>query len=201
MQTISQNPITQGKHGAYNAVDIAPNPDVYYYAPEDGTITAWGDSGTCGLRLELSGATGRHGFCHNESSLVNVGQKVKRGQKLAKMGWTGYVLPPGPGGRHVHWVIQRNGVYVYPPSLVNESFIKLGSGGNDVVEVLNRGDVVNMYRAMLGRDPSEQEINIYDGKTWKTVVEAFVGSDEFKRRVSGGIDRGKVLDYIQGNLK
>lgn len=127
MQAISENPITQGKHGLYNAVDISPSPDIYYYAPEDGTITAWGDSGTCGLRLELTGASGRHGFCHNELTLVSVGAKVKRGQKLAKMGYTGYTIPSGVRGRHVHWVIQQNGVYVYPPSLVNQSFIKEGA--------------------------------------------------------------------------
>lgn len=127
MQTISQNAITQGIHGAFNAVDISPSPDPFYYAPEDGTITAWGESGTCGLRLELTGATGRHGFCHNEYALVKVGDHVVRGQKLAKMGYTGLTVPDDvPAGTHVHWVIQHNGAYVYPPSLVNQSFIKQG---------------------------------------------------------------------------
>lgn len=129
MQTISQNAITQGQHGQYNAVDIGPYPDPYYYAPENGTITSFGDSGTCGLRLVLEGPTGRHGFCHNESALVKVGDVVKRGQKLAKMGYTGYTQPDDvPQGTHVHWVIYRNGVYVYPPTLINEPFIKLGGG-------------------------------------------------------------------------
>lgn len=125
MQTISQNPITQTKHGLYNAVDIGDEPDPFYYAPEDGLITSWGQSGTCGLRLELQGASGRHGFCHNEYSLVKVGQKVQRGQMLAKMGYTGLTDPDDvPEGTHVHWVIQKNGKYIYPPSLVNESFKK-----------------------------------------------------------------------------
>lgn len=132
MQTISQNPITQTQHGAYNAVDIGPSPDPYYYAPEDGTITGVGDSGTCGYRLGMDGSTGAHGFCHNSEIYVKVGDKVKRGQKLAKMGYTGYTQPDDvPAGTHVHWVINRNGVYVYPPSLVNETFKK---GANDMYD-------------------------------------------------------------------
>lgn len=61
-------------------------------------------------------------------------------------------------------------------------------GGNppQEEEVLNEGDVINLYKSMLGRDPSQDEINIYNGKDWKTVVYAFLGSDEFKNRVARG---------------
>lgn len=131
MQSISQNPITQGKHGAYNAVDIGPSPDPYYYAPEDGIVTLAdsvpGDT-TCGKRLKLKGATGEHGFCHNDTIYVKVGQSVKRGQKLAKMGYTGLTDPDNvPAGTHVHWILNINGLWVYPPSKVNQPFIKLGA--------------------------------------------------------------------------
>ena len=122
MQKPTTNPITQGKHGTYNAVDYSAKPNPVFYAPEAGKITAYGRSGTCGNRLELTGATGRHGFCHLEKPYVKVGQKVVRGQKIGKMGYTGYTIPAGSGGRHLHWVIQRNGVYVYPPSRVDQSF-------------------------------------------------------------------------------
>lgn len=129
MQTISQNPVIQGKHGVYNAVDIGPYPDPDYYAPEDGTVTVVDvvDDDSCGKRLKLRGATGEHGFCHNEAIYVKVGQEVKRGQKLARMGYTGYTEPDNvPAGTHVHWILSKNGQWVYPPSLVNESFIKQG---------------------------------------------------------------------------
>lgn len=131
MQTISKNAITQGQHGQYNAVDIGPSPDPYYYAPEDGIITVVDnvDDDTCGKRLKLKGATGEHGFCHNDTIYVSVGQTVKRGQKLAKMGYTGYTQPDNvPAGTHVHWVLSINGVWVYPLSRVNEIFKKEGEG-------------------------------------------------------------------------
>ena len=151
MQLISTNRTSQGKHGTYNAVDISPDPDPDYYAPEDGTITALGDSGTCGLRLELTGPTGRHGFCHNEKIFVKVGDKVKRGQRLAKMGYTGYTQPDNdPAGTHVHWVINKGGIYVYPPSLVNQSFIKLEGGDVEKDKIIE--DLKHRIDALVKRE-------------------------------------------------
>lgn len=129
MQLPTQNAVSQGKHGAYNAVDFRSVPDVFYYAPEDGTVNAIArNNGDCGYSFNLTGASGQHGFCHNEEVYVTSGQTVKRGQRLAKMGYTGKTIPTGPGGRHLHWTLNRNGAWVYPPDYVNESFNK--QGGN-----------------------------------------------------------------------
>lgn len=49
----------------------------------------------------------------------------------------------------------------------------------------NRGDVINFYLNMLGRNPSEDEINAYLNKPWKEVTEAFWASDEYKNRLNG----------------
>lgn len=127
MQSPTQNAISQVKHGAYNAVDFRSVPDVFYYAPEDGTISTINrNNGDCGYSFKLVGASGQHGFCHNEEVYVTSGQTVKRGQRLAKMGYTGKTDPVGPGGRHLHWILNRGGAWVYPPDYVNESFIKEG---------------------------------------------------------------------------
>lgn len=130
MQAPTKNPISQGKHGTYNAVDYSPRtrylrrwrPTIY--APSDGKITAYGPSGQCGNRLELTSKTKRHGFCHLSKPLVKVGQTVKRGQAIGVMGYTGYTIPDGPNGTHLHWVIYllKTKKYVYPPSLVDQTF-------------------------------------------------------------------------------
>jgi murein DD-endopeptidase MepM/ murein hydrolase activator NlpD len=165
MQTISTNTITQGEHGTYHAVDIGPSPDPYYYAPEDGTITGVGDSGTCGFRLGMDGATGAHGFCHNSEIYVKVGDKVKRGQKLAKMGYTGYTQPDDvPQGTHVHWVINRNGTYVYPPNYINEPFIKGGA------TMPTKQEIKHYFNLLVNRDPRPDEYEFYVGKSWTAVV-------------------------------
>lgn len=189
MQTISQNPITQGKHGQYNAVDISPSPDPDYYAPEDGTITSWGDSGTCGLRLELLGATGRHGFCHNEKTYVSVGQTVKRGQKLARMGYTGYTQPDNvPAGTHVHWVILRNGVYVYPPSLVNQGFIKLGG------DVIGSEDIAPM-RIVMSEVEGWNGRKVHAGDYDKIIADAWVGKP-WEAFITNGWVKQKTHRYM-----
>lgn len=129
MQLPTQNAISQGEHGAFKAVDFRSVPDIYYYAPEDGVIEAVNkNNGDCGYSFNLRGASGVHGFCHNEALYVSNGQEVLRGQKMAKMGYSGKTIPAGPGGRHLHWVYNKGGVWVYPPSQVNETFKKQGDG-------------------------------------------------------------------------
>lgn len=58
--------------------------------------------------------------------------------------------------------------------------------GEDMPELVNRGDVINGYNNEQGRDPSEVEIAIYAGKvTWKQFIEALWGSGERKAYVEG----------------
>lgn len=150
------NRVTQGKHGRYNAVDYSASPDSTIYAPEGGKITAYGASGTCGNRLELTAGSNRHGFCHLERSLVSVGQNVVKGQPIGVMGYTGYTIPEGPAGRHLHWVINRGGVYVYPPSLVNEQ-----GGSDDVFK--SREEVGEAYLMLRGKRGTASEENAWIG--------------------------------------
>lgn len=182
MQLISTNLITQGRHGAYNAVDIGPNPDPYYYAPEDGTVTIVDvvDDDTCGKRLKVKGATGLHGFCHNSEIYVKVGQAVKRGQKLAKMGYTGYTQPDNvPGGTHVHWILYRNGQYVYPPDFVNQPFIKLGATTGEAIVKPTKDEINNAFNLLGVPDSASHPDKNYPyylsqdrGVLWSNVAKA-----------------------------
>lgn len=177
MQTISLNKITQERHGPFAAVDIGRYDkygkitDLDYYAPEDGTITLVDtvDDDTCGKRLKLKGATGEHGFCHNDKIYVKVGQKVKRGQKLAKMGYTGYTEPDDTvAGTHVHWVLNINGIWVYPPSKVSQSFIKLGA-----IVKPTKAEVGNMFNLAGVSDEkvTAKQYAYYMARDWKVLAQ------------------------------
>lgn len=158
MQAISLNPITQGKHGPYNAVDYDNSPDPDSYAPEDGVVTLVdsSDNDSCGKRLKLKGNTGEHGFCHIERFYVTQGQSVKRGQRLFKMGYTGYTEPPGEEGAHAHQVLEIDGVWVYPPSKINQTFIKLEE------ETMTFNQMSNLKRITgLGSKATDAEFNKY----------------------------------------
>ncbi len=165
MQAPTTNRITQAQHGQYNAVDYSAkdasgNWNKTFYAPEAGKITAYGPSGTCGNRLELTAGSNRHGFCHLESALVSVGQNVAKGQAIGVMGYTGYTIPEGVNGTHLHWVINRNGVYVYPPSLVNET-----AQGGQIMDT--EAKVRAQYYTLRGSEGTSAEVKSWVGKSYE----------------------------------
>lgn len=194
MQVPTLNAVTQGEHGQYKAVDYGSSPDSTFYAPEDGRIDSYGDSGTCGNRLVLVSGANRHAFCHLEKPLVSVGQNVKRGQPLGVMGYTGYTIPSGPGGRHLHHVIQVNGTYVYPPSLVNESFIK----GGDMLPEDQRYMSVRMAQQA---EPTASQVS---EQTWANTANAITalwnsfGKTIYDNRVNDG-DITNMLRFAYQN--
>lgn len=114
------NRITQTAHLSSRAVDYSARPDRNIYAPEDMVITENRVAGACGNLLRAKGATGVHTFCHLERETVKVDQRVKKGQVIGIMGYSGTTIPPGLLGRHLHWYIETPQGYVYPPKLINE---------------------------------------------------------------------------------
>lgn len=179
MQAPTLNAITQKQHGDYNAVDYDNDPNPNIYAPEDGTILSYALNGNCGNNLQFNGATGRHGFCHLESTTVKAGDKVKRGQVIGKMGYTGYTEPDNvPAGAHLHWVLYRNGVYVYPPNYINESFI----GGNVSADKATREEVDRQYLLGLGRHADASGFKNFVGKPINYIADAIRKSAEWKAR-------------------
>lgn len=127
MQRPTANAITQAAHLTSQAVDYSWYPDPTIYAPEDGRIESYAYAGDCGNNLKMRHTDHVHSFCHLEKTFVQPGQWVTRGQPIGVMGYTGYTIPTGAGGRHLHHFIRYdNGTYRYPPSIANESFITIG---------------------------------------------------------------------------
>jgi septal ring factor EnvC (AmiA/AmiB activator) len=59
------------------------------------------------------------------SILVNVGQKVTKGQKIGEVGSTG-----NSTGNHVHWEVRKNDVVIDPAPLLDTGFTNYGSAGS-----------------------------------------------------------------------
>lgn len=58
--------------------------------------------------------------------LLTEPREVNEGQPLAPVGYAGYVVPQGPGGRHVHWEIhhQADRLDDYPLRINPEEYLK-----------------------------------------------------------------------------
>jgi len=158
------NRITQTAHLKSRAVDYSARPDRRIYAPEAMTVTEARPAGQCGNLLRAKGKTGTHSFCHLASYKVRVGQRVSEGQVIGIMGYSGYTIPSGPAGRHLHWYIMTSKGYVYPPTLY-----KTSSKG-EIMDTNNK--VQSMYYLLRGKKATTGEVAGHRGKTYQSFAES-----------------------------
>jgi len=103
------NPFT-GLSQMHEAVDISNRVGTVVLAPADGIVSDTGTDHVNGKILVLSHGFGmitRYG--HLNKILVRVGQKVKRGDKVAEIGMTGRTTGP-----HLHYEVRLNGIPTNP---------------------------------------------------------------------------------------
>lgn len=89
----------------HEGIDIANDPGVPVVAAADGTVMFTGWKGAYGKLVEID-----HGFGyitkygHNSALLVNVGDRVKKGEEIARLGNTGRSTGP-----HLHFAVLKEG--------------------------------------------------------------------------------------------
>lgn len=96
---------SQGIHG-YNAIDIADKVGTPIYAAAAGVVLSSIDNngwnGGYGNFIIITHPNGAKTlYAHNSKNLVRVGEKVEKGQEIAKMGATGKAT-----GSHIHFEIR-----------------------------------------------------------------------------------------------
>ncbi|MGK7295817.1 MAG: peptidoglycan DD-metalloendopeptidase family protein [Candidatus Wenzhouxiangella sp. M2_3B_020] len=99
-----------GTAAFHAAIDIAAPSGTPVFAARSGVVTYAGWSGGYGklVRIRHEGG-GETWYAHNRDLLVAVGERVRRGQPVARVGSTG--LSTGP---HVHFEIRERGRAVNP---------------------------------------------------------------------------------------
>lgn len=105
-----------GDRKMHEGMDIASRPGTPIRAPADGVVIFAGVEGAYGKTVVVDhgyGVTTRYG--HASEIWVRVGQRVRRGQRLAAVGNTG--LSSGP---HLHYEVRVNGVAVNPRNYLLE---------------------------------------------------------------------------------
>ncbi len=103
------NPFT-GLTQMHEGLDISNRLGTPVVAPADGIVTDMGNDNAYGKIVLVShgfGTTSR--FCHLSKVYVKVGQRVKRGDKVAEVGMTGKTTGP-----HLHYEVRLNGIPANP---------------------------------------------------------------------------------------
>ena len=100
----------ENKYKFHTGVDIAALPRTPIVASADGFVSFSGTKSGYGYVIILKHKYGyKTVYGHNAKNLVRIGQKVKKGQKIAWLGRTGRAT-----GYHVHFEVRINGIAVDP---------------------------------------------------------------------------------------
>jgi len=103
-----------GKQDFHKGLDFAGKKGSEVITVGDGVVSWAGKRSGYGNLIEINHGNGystRYG--HNQKHLVNVGDKVKKGQQIALMGSTGRSTGP-----HVHFELLQNGKIVNPSKYI-----------------------------------------------------------------------------------
>jgi len=89
----------------HKGIDIANNTGTSIHAARDGTVTHAGWMGAYGFLVEIAHDDGESSlYAHNSRLMVQQGQRVRQGTRIALMGSTGRSTGP-----HLHFEIRRPG--------------------------------------------------------------------------------------------
>lgn len=108
------NPIS-GRREMHEGIDFAGRQGLTVRAAGDGVVIWSGRRGGYGNIVEISHGDGYiTRYAHNNENLVNVGQRVSKGEAIARMGSTGRST-----GAHVHFEVLHDGKVVNPTNYIS----------------------------------------------------------------------------------
>ena len=106
-----------GKPANHTGVDFAGKFGADVIAVADGVVTWSGDRYGYGVMIEINHGNGyTTRYAHNSENLVTVGDEVRKGQVIARMGETGRATGP-----NLHFEVLRNNQRVNPVNFIREA--------------------------------------------------------------------------------
>jgi len=112
---IRMDPFT-GHQSVHEGVDIASRMGGPIYATGDGVVSLAGDKSGYGLTVEVMHESNlMTRYAHASAVLVKVGDRVKRGDQIARVGTTGRSTGP-----HLHFEVLRNDQAVNPGRFLHQ---------------------------------------------------------------------------------
>lgn len=101
---------TAGVRKMHEGLDVGASYGTPIIAPADGVVTFAGNKAGFGLFVQIDHGYGIETiYAHSQKIIAKNGQKVKRGDLIAKVGSSGYSTGP-----HLHYEVRVNGIAVDP---------------------------------------------------------------------------------------
>ena len=128
---------TSGASSSHSGIDIPAPEGTKFIAVNDGTITFRNFLGAGGYTITLSFDDFKVSYCHSDPNfIVELGQEVKQGQVIGKVGPKNVYGVPGnqytffgnptngaTTGCHCHFTIKKNGELINPLEIVKKEGI------------------------------------------------------------------------------
>jgi len=129
---VRMDPFT-GHQGIHEGVDIAARMGGPIYALGEGVVNFAGEKSGYGLMVEITHESGLvTRYSHASATIVKEGERVTRGQEIAKVGTTGRSTGP-----HLHLEVLRNGRPVNPVAYIDSSSNQFAKKATTVAAVKN----------------------------------------------------------------
>ena len=97
----------------HQGIDIGAAQETAIYASMEGTVTVASEEGEYGKHIDITNGDVLTRYAHCSKLLVEEGQKVKQGDKIAEVGSTGNSTGP-----HLHFEIRRDNRVINPESIM-----------------------------------------------------------------------------------
>ncbi len=140
-----------------------------------GVVTAVGFDSSAGNFVKLRVADGAIMVYYHlkEKPALKVGQAVKQGQIIGRMGKTGTVT-----GAHLHFGIQKGGKWMDPEPYLNKDWLKTQDVPLPVLKRGDKGETVKAVQVLLNlRAGSGLEIDGSFGPATERAVKAYAGQN------------------------
>lgn len=138
----------------HKALDIVNALNTPIVAPVAGKVTFVGRMGSgvnnAGNVVQIGDTNNGHRLCHLNKYVVKAGQTVKEGQLVGYMGYTGFTIPAGVRGTHLHWIMFKNGSRVNPLNYVSVPTTKPKPVPTKVYYTVKSGDTMTAIAKKYG---------------------------------------------------
>lgn len=164
-----------GKEVIHRGIDIGAEPGAAVFAPAEGVVDVVGNSSSFGNFLVIKHPYGiATKYAHNEAVLVKKGQRVKRGQVVAKVGSTGRSTGP-----HLHYEVWVGSKPVDPRNFLLDQKLKvinlagvgaIGGEEFDVHKSVEKSNLPTPEKAEFQLQAEPQLTVTFDANIYKAIT-------------------------------